>query len=94
MIAPPGGAVREIFMSTGEASGDMLAAALAVAMRELDPALSFRGIGGERMRAAGFTITADTRGWGSMVPLNAIARIPPLEQAALEPAFDGIESGL
>jgi lipid-A-disaccharide synthase len=84
---PPGGAVREIFMSTGEASGDMLAAALAGAMRAHEPGLRFAGIGGERMREAGFTLSADTRGWASMGPLNAIAKIPPLLAVMLRHAF-------
>jgi lipid-A-disaccharide synthase len=84
---PSGGAVREVFFSTGEASGDMLAAELAGAMRAADPALRFTGIGGERMRAAGFSIVADTRGWASMGPLNAIAKIPPLVAVVLRHAF-------
>lgn len=67
-----------VFMSTGEASGDMSAAALAGAMRALAPGIAFSGIGGDRMRAAGFDITAATRGWASMGPLEAIAKIPPL----------------
>jgi lipid-A-disaccharide synthase len=65
-------------MSTGEASGDMSAAALAEAIRRLEPRVRFAGIGGDRMRAAGFRITADTRGWASMGPLEAIAKVPPL----------------
>jgi lipid-A-disaccharide synthase len=67
-----------IFMSTGEASGDMSAAALAGAIRALRGDAEFSGIGGERMRAAGFDITADTRGWASMGPVEAVAKIPPL----------------
>jgi len=67
-----------IFFATGEASGDMLAAALATAMREFEPAASFWGIGGERMREAGFTLTTRTMGWASLGPLAALRRIPPL----------------
>jgi lipid-A-disaccharide synthase len=72
------GGARTIFMSAGEASGDMLAATLAGAMRAHDPALAFEGIGGERMSAAGFSITQSNAGWASMGPLNAIAKIPKL----------------
>jgi lipid-A-disaccharide synthase len=68
----------EIFMSTGEASGDMLAATLAEAMRRAEPAIAFSGIGSERMAAAGFRLRARTRRWASMGPLEALRRIPPI----------------
>lgn len=67
-----------VFMATGEASGDMLAAALATAMRELEPDTRFVGIGSERMSAAGIGLTSRTTGWASMGPAAAIRRIPPL----------------
>jgi len=65
-------------MATGEASGDMLAATLAEAMRAFEPELQLAGIGSERMRAAGFTLTTHTRGWASLGPIEAIRKIPPL----------------
>ncbi|MGP6192552.1 MAG: lipid-A-disaccharide synthase [Vulcanimicrobiaceae bacterium] len=65
-------------MMTGEASGDMLAASLAGAMRELLPGVEFEGIGGERMEAAGFRLTVRTTGWSSMGPIEALGRILPL----------------
>lgn len=67
-----------VFFATGEASGDMLAASLAQAMREFVPGTAFAGIGGERMLEAGFTLTTRTTGWASMGPLEALQRIPPL----------------
>jgi lipid-A-disaccharide synthase len=67
-----------VFLATGEASGDMLAAALATAMRELEPGVRFVGIGNERMSAAGIGLTSRTTGWASMGPAAAIRRIPPL----------------
>ncbi|HTV75003.1 MAG TPA: hypothetical protein VME66_15020, partial [Candidatus Acidoferrales bacterium] len=67
-----------IFMSTGEASGEMMAVALAQAMREVRSDLTFVGIGAERMRAAGFEIAASTQGWASLGPLEALSRIPKL----------------
>jgi lipid-A-disaccharide synthase len=67
-----------VVMLTGEASGDMLAASLAGAMRELVPEAEFEGIGGERMEAAGFRLTVRTTGWSSMGPLEAIGKIGPL----------------
>jgi len=67
-----------VFAATGEASGDMLAAALAEAIRALHPDTTFAGIGSERMAAAGFELTARTAGWASMGPIEALRRIPPL----------------
>lgn len=75
-----------VFFATGEASGDMLAASLATAMRrhtELDAV----GIGGERMLAAGIRLTTRTTGWASLGPLEALARIPPLFVNAWRHAF-------
>jgi lipid-A-disaccharide synthase len=66
----------------------MLAATLAGAMRRLEPELQFYGIGAERMEAAGFTLTARTRGWASLGPLEAIGRIVPLLLAGLRLAFE------
>ena len=67
-----------VFVATGEASGDMLAAALADAMRECVPEIVFAGVGGERMAAAGFSLTTRTTGWAAMGPIEALRRIPPL----------------
>jgi lipid-A-disaccharide synthase len=70
--------VVRVVMLTGEASGDMLAASLAGALRELLPEVEFEGIGGERMEGAGFRLTVRTTGWSSMGPIEAIGRILPL----------------
>ena len=43
----------------GEASGDLHGGNLVRAMRQIDPALSFYGVGGKRMRAAGVELLAD-----------------------------------
>jgi lipid-A-disaccharide synthase len=67
-----------VFLATGEASGDMLAAALAARIRELVPGTVFAGIGGERMAAAGVVLTARTAGWGNIGPLAALRTIPVL----------------
>jgi lipid-A-disaccharide synthase len=76
-----------IFMSTGEASGDMTAAALAEAIREQRPDATFTGIGNERMRAAGFALTARTNGWASMGPIDALGKIPGLAAALFAHVF-------
>jgi lipid-A-disaccharide synthase len=66
------------FFSTGEASGESSALLLARAIEDHDPHARFEGIGGERMRAAGFAMWRDHAGWASMGPLAAIPRIPKL----------------
>jgi lipid-A-disaccharide synthase len=66
------------FFSSGEPSGESVALLLAGAIRELDPQAQFEGIGGERMRASGFSMWRDHRGWASMGPIAAIPRIPKL----------------
>jgi lipid-A-disaccharide synthase len=67
-----------VFLATGEASGDMLGAALANAIRTLVPDVTFAGVGSERMAAAGVTLKARTTGWGAMGPLEAARTIPTL----------------
>jgi lipid-A-disaccharide synthase len=48
-------------MSAGEASGEMYGAQLIEALRRSEPALTFFGAGGERMRAAGCDIVVDAK---------------------------------
>jgi len=74
-------------MATGEASGDMLAATLAGAIRAFEPDAEFAGVGSERMRDAGFTLTTHTRGWASLGPVEALRRIPPLFVNVWQHAF-------
>ncbi|MEN6627956.1 MAG: lipid-A-disaccharide synthase [Candidatus Sumerlaeia bacterium] len=47
---------REIFISAGELSGDLIASLLIEQLLKLDPTLKISGLGGERMEAAGATI--------------------------------------
>ncbi len=56
----------------------MSAAALGEALRALVPGTTLEGIGAGRMRAAGFSIFQETRGWASMGPLEAVGKIPRL----------------
>jgi lipid-A-disaccharide synthase len=46
----------KIFLVTGEASGDIHGAHLALALRELNPAIELIGVGGSRMSAAGVSL--------------------------------------
>ncbi len=50
---------RKIMIVAGEASGDLHGGNLVRAMHQLDPDLTFYGIGGARMKAAGVTLIAD-----------------------------------
>lgn len=75
------------FFSTGEPSGEHSALLLAAAIEKIDPEASFEGIGGERMRDAGFTIWRDHKGWASMGPIAALPRIPKLLAIMWRTAF-------
>jgi lipid-A-disaccharide synthase len=66
------------FFSTGEASGELSAIALATAIRAFDANATFEGIGSARMREDGFSLWRDHAGWASMGPLAALPRIPKL----------------
>src|SRR5579872_1270323 len=48
-------------------------------MRRIDNGdVRFEGIGSERMRAAGFKVVVETKGWASLGPIEAIAKVPRL----------------
>ena len=51
---------RNILVVAGEASGDLHAASLVRALRRLDPAIRFYGVGGERLREAGVDLLAES----------------------------------
>jgi lipid-A-disaccharide synthase len=67
-----------IFLSTGEASGELLAADLLAAMRARGTLLDAEGIGDTRLENAGVRLWHRTRGWASMGPLDAVRKIPRL----------------
>jgi lipid-A-disaccharide synthase len=68
----------DVFLVAGEASGDLQASLLTQAMRAIRPELTFAGVGGERMRAAGVDVVLDSVGaeWASMGPISAYFKIP------------------
>lgn len=66
------------FFSTGEASGEVSATLLAGAIAAVDPQAQFEGIGSERMRAMGFRLWNDTRGWSTMGIFEALRSVPKL----------------
>jgi lipid-A-disaccharide synthase len=49
---------KKIFICTGEASGEYHGACLAEALAEAAPGIEIRGVGGERMQAAGVRLSA------------------------------------
>jgi len=75
-----------VFVSTGEASGELLATDLIGAMRACGAVIDADGIGGERLEAAGVRLTQRNAGWASMGPLDAIGKIPKLLSVALRTA--------
>ncbi len=67
-----------IFVSTGEASGELLAADLLSAMRARGAVIEAEGIGDARLEVAGVRLWHRTRGWASLGPLDALRKIPRL----------------
>jgi len=76
-----------VFVSTGEASGELLACDLIGAMRACGVAIDADGIGGERLESAGVRLSERTAGWASMGPLDAIGKIPKLLAAGTRTAL-------
>ncbi len=74
------------FISTGESSGELVAVTLAEAITAYDPEAIFEGIGGERMRAAGFDVRCDNAGWATIGPFAAIPKLPQVAVAGLQAA--------
>lgn len=67
-----------VFVSTGEASGELLAADLIAAMRARGAPIDVEGIGDARMERAGVVLWHRTRGWASLGPIEALGKIPRL----------------
>ncbi|MDP8217911.1 MAG: lipid-A-disaccharide synthase [Candidatus Theseobacter exili] len=56
------GLIKSVMVVAGEKSGDLHASGLIMAMKRIDPDVSFRGIGGEQMLQAGAVIDEDITG--------------------------------
>lgn len=67
-----------VFVSTGEASGELLAIDLLATMRAQGVQIEADGIGGDRLAAAGVNVVHRTAGWASLGPIDALAKIPKL----------------
>ena len=68
----------DIFISAGEASGDLQASLLVGALRRRRPSLRIAAVGGERLRAAGADVVIDSvaGGWARIGHLRAYLKIP------------------
>ncbi|HEY4439230.1 MAG TPA: lipid-A-disaccharide synthase [Candidatus Elarobacter sp.] len=75
-----------VFFSTGEASGELVAAELLGALRARVH-VDAEGVGGERLERAGVTIVRRTRGWASMGVFAALGKIPKLLTACVKLAL-------
>ncbi|MGD9401409.1 MAG: lipid-A-disaccharide synthase [bacterium] len=74
----------EIFIVTGEASGDVYGAMLAGAIRAARPGITISGVGGERMRAAGVEIFLDSGNLSVVGFWEAVVRLRELRGAMNE----------
>lgn len=77
---PPGA----VFIIAGEASGDWSGSLLVRAMRRARPELSFRGIGGRRLAAAGVEVRFDSSSWGAIGVFDALKKVPRMWRAMHE----------
>ena len=67
-----------VLVVAGEASGDLHAANLLVALRRLDPSLRAFGVGGERLRAAGLECVANSEELSVMGLAEVLSELPRL----------------
>jgi lipid-A-disaccharide synthase len=68
--------VPRVFISCGEASGDLYAGALVHELRALRPGVEVVGIGGDRLRAAGAAVLDDYRGIAVTGLVEALRVLP------------------
>ena len=66
----------KFLISCGEPSGDLYAAALSAALRDLDPAARVVGLGGDRLRDSGAELVAHYRGLAATGLSEALAVVP------------------
>ncbi len=77
-VAPPAGAVRRLFLSAGDPSGDQHAARLLARLRPLVPGLAVEGLGGPALAAAGCALHADLVSRAIIGFGHALAAVPEM----------------
>jgi lipid-A-disaccharide synthase len=82
MVNRPGGPPLTVMLSCGEASGELYAAALARAIREIAPDTRIVAFGGADLQAAGVEILADYHGI-SVTGLSEALRVVPRSLALI-----------
>ncbi len=70
--------MAKIFISAGEASGDIHAAAIAAAIKIIDPEAEIFGMGGDELRKAGGEVLFDIKEHGVMGFVEVIKKLPDL----------------
>ena len=68
--------MARVFVSCGEPSGDLYAAALADRLKALDPSVRVTGFGGERLREAGARLVGDFHGLAVTGLVEAVRVLP------------------
>ncbi|MDD5712318.1 MAG: lipid-A-disaccharide synthase [Smithellaceae bacterium] len=74
----PGGKMKRIMIVAGEASGDLHGANLVAAIKRAAPEVSFYGLGGNRMKAAGVELVADCAALAVVGLTEVISKLPLL----------------
>ena len=70
--------MAKILISAGEASGDIHAAAVTAALKQIDSAIEVFGMGGDALRAAGGEVLFDIKDHGVMGFVEVIKKLPDL----------------
>jgi lipid-A-disaccharide synthase len=68
----------QILISAGEASGEMYGAELILALRRLNPSITFFGVGGDRMRAAGCDTVVDAKDLAVVGITEILSHLPKI----------------
>ena len=70
--------MAKILISAGEASGDIHAAAVTAALKQIDSSVEVFGMGGDALRAAGGEVLFDIKDHGVMGFVEVIKKLPDL----------------
>lgn len=82
---------RKVFISAGEASGDLHLAGLVSELKKLDPGIDFRGLGGDRLIATGASIDFHVSDLAAM-GFTEVLRKYPFFRKVLRAISDQFES--